>query len=105
MVRLGARLLRSEWLLRLFPAAGASLVFVLVAATRPITPVPRGIAAGCAIAAWLVALALPRRELRSHASVALAIAAVTALGQVEGGPLYGAASALFVLGSLVSMRR
>jgi hypothetical protein len=90
--------------MRFVPAALASALLAVVVATKPLTPVPRGLALGCVAGAWVFAALFRRADVRAHASVVAAIAGVTAAGQVAAGPIYGAASTVFLLGSLVSMR-
>ena len=87
---------------RFLPAAAASLLvlWVVVAAQRPLGGVPRGIALGAAAAGWLTAFA--RR--RAAVTVVLAIAAAIAAGQTSLGPLYGVFAALVLLAGLVAMR-
>jgi hypothetical protein len=88
---------------RYAPAAAASTVVALVASTKPLAGIPRGLAIGGAALAWVAAAAIARRDVRTHASVVFAIAAVTAAGQVDGGRTYGIATALFLLVTIASM--
>ncbi|OJY31534.1 MAG: hypothetical protein BGO98_16010 [Myxococcales bacterium 68-20] len=90
--------------MRFLPPLSASAVVGLVAATRPLGSVARAAALMCLVAAWGAAAAVGRREVRAHASVALAIGAVTAAGQVDAGIPYGIACVLFLLACLASMR-
>lgn len=96
--------MRDSLLTRFLPAAGASGVLGLVAATRPLTAIPRAIAVACVVAAWAAAVVLRRDDVRAHASVVLSIAAVVAAGQVNAGPAYGIVGASFIIGCLISMR-
>ncbi len=97
-------MVRDSLFTRFLPAAGASAVLALVAATRPLGMIPRAIAVACVVAAWVTAVVLRRNVVRAHASVILALASVIAAGQVDAGPAYGVAGALFLVGCLVSMR-
>jgi hypothetical protein len=89
---------------RYAPAAAATGIVGLVHATKPIGDIARGLAVGMAVLAWLAAALMTRRELRTHASVVLAIGAVTAAGQVDGGKTYGIATAVFLVVSVASMQ-
>jgi len=85
------------------PACAASVVVVLVVATKPLAAGARYVAFGAALLSWIAALAFARRDVRTHASAVLAIAAVVAAGQVDGGALYGVATALFLATTVASM--
>lgn len=91
-------------LLRIFPAASATLIVALVVALLPLHPVARTIAMIAALLSWVATFAFVRPERRAHASTVVAIAAVVAAGQTSGGRPYAVACALFVVGSLVAMR-
>lgn len=97
-------MVRDSLLTRFLPAAAASAVLALVAATRPLAAIPRAVAVACVVGAWAAAVVFRRAEVRAHATVVLAIAAVVATGQVDAGPAYGVAGVLFLLACLVSMR-
>ncbi len=97
-------MVRDALAIRLAPAAGASLVVGLVAATRPLGPVPRAIALSAVAVSWGTAALLRDRSIRAHASVVAAIAAAVAAGQVDAGRAYGAACAILVLACATSMR-
>lgn len=90
--------------LRFLPPALASAVVGLVVANRPLAALPRGIAIACLVASWGAAVLFRRSDVRAHATVVVAIGAVTAAGQVDAGVPYAVGCLLFLVGSLVSMR-
>jgi hypothetical protein len=91
-------------LIRFAPAIAASAAVALVVAARPLGAVPRGIALGCAVAAWAAALLIRQTAIRAHASAVLAIAALTASGQVDGGFPFIVGTAAVLVACLASLR-
>jgi hypothetical protein len=85
-VLLGAAVLATTWELARLPQAA------------------RVIAAAFLGGAFLVALLGTRPDVRAHATVALAAAAVTAAGQTRAGTAYVALSVVFAIGSVVAIR-
>lgn len=89
---------------RLAPTIGAALLLAITSATAPLPPLARGIAIGFLIASVLVAF-IPRREdVRTHASVTMAIVAVAATGFTKTGLPYEIGCGLFAAVALVSLR-
>lgn len=81
----------------------AALVFAVSAASD--LPVAAELVAIAAVVLSLLAGVVPRRrDVRAHAAAALAIAAVTAAGQTNGGVVYTAGAPLFALATVVCMR-
>lgn len=91
-------------LARWLPGITSAAVLALVLAIAPLGAISRAIAIACVLAAFGAAAFLGRRDVRAHASVVAAIAAVTAAGQVDVGPAYGVAVAVFLLGCVHSLR-
>lgn len=89
---------------RWLPSVAAAIVVAVMAVATPLGAISRAIAIGCAVASFGAAAFLGRRDVRVHASVVAGIAAITAAGQVNGGALYGALVALFLLASVGCMR-
>jgi hypothetical protein len=90
--------------IRFLPAAGASITVAYVGVAGDLDSIPRNIAIGTLIASWIAPLFFARREVGSHGTVVLAIAAVVAAGQTRIGPLYGVLAGIFLLACLASMR-
>ena len=89
---------------RWLPALGSAAVLALVLVIAPLGAISRAIAIACVLASFGAAAFVGRRDVRAHAAVVAAIAAVTAAGQVDAGPAYGVAVAVFLLGCVHSLR-
>jgi transglutaminase-like putative cysteine protease len=88
-------------LLRFAPPAVAATMLALIVAGGPISIAARTISIACIIASLLVAIFLRRSDfrgadVRTHATVALAVGAFVAAGQVRAGGRYALGSTIFV---------
>lgn len=88
-------------LLRFAPPAVAAAMLALIVTGGPISIAARTISIACIIASFLVAIFVRRSDfrggdVRTHATVALAVGAFIAAGQVRGGGRYALGSTIFV---------
>lgn len=90
--------------IRGLPAIAAAIVVAIMAAARPLGPIPRAIAIACVLASFGAAAFVRRRDVRAHAAVVAGIAAVAAAGQVDGGALFGVLVAAFLVACVVALR-
>ncbi|MBX3224558.1 MAG: DUF3488 domain-containing protein [Labilithrix sp.] len=97
-------MLRAPLASRFLPALSATAVVGLVGATRPLGATARAIAIACVVFAWGAAALFRRSDVRAHATVVAAIAAMTAAGQIDAGVPYGVACLFCSLACLASMR-
>jgi transglutaminase-like putative cysteine protease len=91
-------------LIRLAPAAAASLLLAVTAATTQLPALARGIAIALVVASVLVAFVPKRNDVKTHGSVTAAVLAVAATGQTRTGPEYLVGAALFALLVLACLR-
>lgn len=82
--------------LRFAPPAVAAVQLALILVGGPLPSAARAIGIGCVVASFVGAIAIRRPDVRAHATVALAVAAVAAAGQIRGGGRYALGSTIFV---------
>lgn len=82
----------------------AALGAVALTSFPPLSVAARGIGLGCALASIFVAVVAKRPEIRSHASVSLASAAMVAAGQTPQARAYMILALPFVAACLATLR-
>jgi len=90
--------------LRFAPPFAAGVMLALVIIGGPPPAAARVIGIACAIASLLAALVVQKPDLRAHATVALAVAAFIAAGQVHAGGRYALGATIFVGVCLACLR-
>lgn len=95
---------RLALLFRFAPPAVAAVQLALIVIGGPLATAPRAIAIGCIVASAIAASVIRRPDVRAHATVALAVAAVAAAGQIRGGGRYALGSTIFVAFCLACLR-
>ena len=90
-------LLRPErqGILGIIPALAGALVLAVTVTTTQLSTIARGVAIGCLVASVVAALAITRRDVRTHLSITLAIVAVALTGVTRTGAPYIVASVGF----------
>jgi hypothetical protein len=99
-------LLRPNALLyvRLVPAAAATLLLILTAATSPLPALARGIVIALLVISVLVAFLPKRDDVKAHGSVTAAVIAVAVTGQTRTGLEYAVGASVFALLVLACLR-
>lgn len=91
-------------LLRVAPPAVAATMLALVMSGGPLAVAPRTLAIACLIASVLAAIFVQRPDVRTHATVALAVGAFVATGQIRAGGRYALGATIFVGVVIVCLR-
>lgn len=96
--------MRTALVARFAPPAVAAVLLALIVIGGPLATGARAVGVGCIVASAAAAALVRREDLRAHATVALAVAAVTAAGQIKGGGRYALGSTVFVFACIACLR-
>lgn len=91
-------------LFRFAPPAVAAMMLVLIVTGGPLSVPARTISIACIVASFLAAVLVRKPDIRTHSTVALAVGAFVAAGQIQGGGRYALGSAIFVAVIIASLR-
>lgn len=91
-------------LLRFAPPAVAAAMLALIVAGGPLSVPARTISIFCIVASFLAAILMRRPDVRTHTTVALAVGAFLAAGQIRGGGRYALGATIFVGIAIASLR-
>lgn len=91
-------------LFRFAPPAVAAMMLVLIVTGGPLSVPARTISIACLVASAVAAALIRKPDIRAHATVALAVGAFVASGQIQGGGRYALGSAIFVAVIIASLR-
>lgn len=91
-------------LFRFAPPVVATMMLVLIVTGGPLSVPARTISIACLVGSFLAAAVLRKPDVRAHATVALAVGAFVATGQIHGGGRYALGSAIFVAVIIASLR-
>lgn len=83
-------------LLRFAPPAVAAAMLGLIVTGGPLSLPARTLSIACIIASFFAALSVRRPDVRTHATVALAVGAFVAAGQIRAGGRYAVGATIFV---------
>jgi transglutaminase-like putative cysteine protease len=91
-------------LLRFAPPAVAAAMLALIVSGGPLSIPARTISIACLIGSFLAAIFVRRPDVRTHTTVALAVGAFVAAGQIRGGGRYALGATIFVGIIIASLR-
>lgn len=83
-------------LLRFAPPVVAAVMLALIVSGGPLSVPARTISIFCIVASFLAASTIRRPDVRTHATIALAIGAFVAAGQIRAGGRYALGATIFV---------
>jgi protein-glutamine gamma-glutamyltransferase len=91
-------------LFRFAPPAVAAAMLALIVSGGPLSIPARTISIACIVASFIAASLVRRPDVRTHATVALAVGAFVAAGQVRAGGRYALGATIFVGVVIASLR-